>query len=405
MSADRHHPTRRAILAGCAATPLLAGCQQAFLPNSGPRRADVANGAEIRVRDVGPQGRVAYALIAVQPPVVARLRAEEKQLVFNRFVGVTRTPEIRIGVGDVLSLTVFEAASGGLFVPLDAGSRPGNFVQMPNQTVDQSGNITVPFGGQVQAAGQTPRGLQRLIEGRLKQRALEPQVLVTINDSRANVITVSGDVGQSTRYALDPGGDKLLSALARAGGARFPTYESTVTIQRAGTTDKALLSEVAMDPTQNLTLLPGDTVIVQHEPRYYIAVGATGQSTSIGPVNRRFSFDDARLTLVDAIAKAGWLLDDRANPQAVFLFRFEPRTTIDGILGPDSARQLPEEVPTIYQLDLLDPGGFFSASRMPMRQQDMIYVSNSPATDISKFESLVVPLASSATGFRSGFGY
>jgi hypothetical protein len=39
---------------------------------------------------------------------------------------------------------IFEAEAGGLFVPSEAGARPGNFVTLPEQIVDSNGNITVP---------------------------------------------------------------------------------------------------------------------------------------------------------------------------------------------------------------------------------------------------------------------
>ncbi len=54
---------------------------------------------------------------------------------------------------DVVSVTIFESQSGGLFIPADAGSRAGNFVTIPNQTVDRNGTITVPYAGRVRASG------------------------------------------------------------------------------------------------------------------------------------------------------------------------------------------------------------------------------------------------------------
>jgi protein involved in polysaccharide export with SLBB domain len=49
---------------------------------------------------------------------------------------------ITLGVGDVVSVTIFEAEARGLFVPSEAGARPGNFVTLPEQIVDSNGNIT-----------------------------------------------------------------------------------------------------------------------------------------------------------------------------------------------------------------------------------------------------------------------
>ncbi len=48
--------------------------------------------------------------------------------------------------------------SGGLFIPADAGVRPGNYVTFPTQTVDRSGNINIPFAGSVRASGRTANG-------------------------------------------------------------------------------------------------------------------------------------------------------------------------------------------------------------------------------------------------------
>ena len=67
-----------------------------------------------------------------------------------------RPSRISLGIGDVVSITIFEAEVGGLFVPGDAGARPGNFVTLPNQIVDSNGNITVPYAGTIRAAGRTP---------------------------------------------------------------------------------------------------------------------------------------------------------------------------------------------------------------------------------------------------------
>jgi polysaccharide export outer membrane protein len=36
-------------------------------------------------------------------------------------------PRITLGIGDVVSVTIFEAEPGGLFIPSEPGARPGNF--------------------------------------------------------------------------------------------------------------------------------------------------------------------------------------------------------------------------------------------------------------------------------------
>ncbi len=382
---------------------MLAGCSGGvFLPNDGPRRATVIEGASIRVQDVGTGAQVAYALIGLTPAVVANLQAQDAAPRFHQFAQGGAPAVNRIGVGDVIGLTVFEAAAGGLFTPIDATNRSGNYVTLPAQQVDQGGNITVPFGGVVHAAGATAIGLQDAIQHRLANRALEPQVVATVIERHANVVSVLGDVTQAARFTLDGGGERVLGALTRAGGPRYPAYETYVTVQRGGHTDRALLAAIGEDPDQNIELQPGDTVFVAREPRYFLTLGATGIAQSIGLLNKRIAFEDTRLSLTDALAKVGGLQDDRANPNAVFLYRFEPRAAIAAILGARTPADLPAEVPTIYTLDFTQPDSFFLASKLPMHSEDVIFVSNAPAADLAKVLTLLLPIAYSVSGLRTG---
>ena len=65
------------------------------------------------------------------------VRGQRSECVFRRVPprGIT------LGIGDVVSVTIFEAEAGGLFVPSEAGALPGNFVMLPEQIVDSNGNI------------------------------------------------------------------------------------------------------------------------------------------------------------------------------------------------------------------------------------------------------------------------
>jgi len=282
-----------------------------------------------------------------------------------------------------------------LFIPPDAGSRPGNFVQLPPQQVGQDGEISVPWAGTIRAAGRTPLEIQQAITTRLEHRALEPQVVVSFAERHANEVSVLGDVNAATRFSMDASGERLLGAIARAGGPRFAGYESLVRLQRNGSVDAALLSEIAAHPAQNLTLEPGDAIYVEHRPRYFLAVGATGQSTTLSQLNRRFPFGDEKLTLADALATAGGLQDNNADAQGVFVYRFEKQATLRA-LGLDVPPTLPPDVPTIYLADLTDPAGFFYCRRFWMRDGDTIFASNAPASDLQKFLNLVTPMTLSA---------
>lgn len=97
-------------------------------------------------------------------------------------------------------------AAGGLFIPNDAGSRPGNFISLPNQTVDREGNISVPYAGKIRATGRNVEDVQSEIEERLANRAIEPQVLITKISSRSAQASVLGDVKEPTKVQLSGSG-------------------------------------------------------------------------------------------------------------------------------------------------------------------------------------------------------
>ncbi|MEA3151940.1 MAG: polysaccharide biosynthesis/export protein [Gammaproteobacteria bacterium] len=384
--------------AGMLLVALSGGCTS-FISSSGPKRSEIMNSSAIMVQNV-PKPTLGFALVHVDSVVASQLKSHDKPARFNAdFVDQLRS-SIVIGVGDVLQVTIFETGSGGLFIPTDAGSRPGNFVQLPPQQVGQDQNITVPWAGKIRVAGRTPLDVQADIEQKLRSHALKPQVVVSFAERHANEVSVVGDVGLALRFSMDASGERVLGAIARAQGPRFPDYETLVTVQRHGRAETALLAEIAKDPLQNVELEPGDVVYVEHEPRYFLAIGATGQSTTLSQLDRRFPFGDKEISLADALALAGGLEDDRANARAVFVYRYETRAAITS-LGLTVPTSLPQQIPTIYALDLTDAPAFFLASRIAMRNGDTIYVSNAPVTDINKLFTLLLPLTESASFSRS----
>jgi len=390
---------------GRRATLLLAfavgGCSS-FISESGPTSGTVVDGATIRIGDAGDQHKLAYALIRVSSNILANLVSVDSPAKFSRGL-VDAAPVATggaIGAGDFVALTIFESGAGGLFVPAEPGTRTGNFVTIPAQQVDSAGRISVPFAGVIKVAGLSPQAVGEIVQNRLADRALEPQVVVTITDRRANAVTVTGDVNASARFTLDPGGERLLGAIARAGGPKYPPYESLVTLQRGTAIERTFLSEVMHQPEQNVALMAGDTIYVARQQRYFLALGALGPGQYLGLVNRRLAFEDTQLSLADAIAKVGGLSDDRANDRAVFLYRFEQKETL-GKLGLQLTPDLPPTIPTIYFLDLAETAGYFFANRFPMRNEDLLYVSNAPATDIAKFLDIILPAAYSAANFKT----
>ena len=183
---------RRSIL---LSLPLLAaavsGC--ALMPASVPASWDVWAGQH------DPKN-LPYAFVRVTPKVANVLAKAVPRLV-SEFQDRSRPRDLRFGIGDIVSVTIFEASSGGLFIPAEAGVRPGNFINIPTQAVDVNGNISIPYGGAIRARGRTAVELQQAIVDALKDRAIEPQAIVSIADQRTSLITLLGDVARPSRYS------------------------------------------------------------------------------------------------------------------------------------------------------------------------------------------------------------
>lgn len=364
-----------------------AGCT--VMPSHGPASASVGAGAMTQVGSTqadaaeGVAGVAQnYVLVHVNNAILAKMKTSGDP----RFAGMLtdrRAPQgLRIGAGDVISLSIFEAAPGGLFTPaVTAGARPGNFVDLPAQTVGRDGTINVPYAGTIPVANRTPGEIERLIEGRLRNRAIEPQVVLTLRDQRSSQVSVLGEVNTPAKFTINPQGERLLDAIARAGGPRYPAYETLVAVQRGGKKAQVGMSTLIRDPSNNIYIQPNDVVYVTREQRHFVALGASGQ-------NGLFFFDSERVTLSYAMGKAGGLLDERAEPGAVFIYRVEPRSQLLQY-GADLSNSTDQMIPTVYAINLRDPSGFFIAQNLGLSNRDVIFVGNSITVDVSKFLQFV----------------
>ena len=284
--------------------------------------------------------------------------------------------EIRFGIGDVVGVSIFEAGAGGLFIPSEAGVRPGNFISLPNQNVDNNGNITIPYAPPIQAKGRTPPEVQRSIDEALKNRAIEPQAVVTLLEQRTSLISVLGDVNSGARFPANAAGEHLLDAITRAGGPRSQGFDTWVMLERAGRRATVPFGALVYEPSNNIFVHPNDTIYLYREPQTFVAFGASGRQGQL-------PFDAWRISLAEAVGKAGGLNDEKADPGAVFLYRGETCKVAE-LFGVDCSKFQGPIIPVVYIVNFRDPAGYFLATKFAMRNKDVIYVSNSFAVESAK---------------------
>jgi polysaccharide export outer membrane protein len=360
----------------------LAGC--GTLPTAGPTASQI-------VSQQADTKQPPFDIVDIDNSVVDSVLSRRRENFSARFSAHGAPPEPVIGVGDSLVVTLWEAAGGGLFASAtnDEVAPGSHSVTLPEQTVARDGAISVPFAGRIRVAGQLPTEVQHEIEQHLSGKAIDPQAIVTVSKSVNNTVTVTGEAIGGARIPLSLKGDRLLDLIATAGGVKAPVYETFVQLSRGGVTATIPMATLVSDPQENIYAQPGDVLTVIKTPRTFTVFGAAGQ-------NNEIEFPSAKLTLVEALAKAGGLQDARSDPSGVFLFRYE---TVDVLqaLGQKPVSVTPDgKSPVVYRLDLRNAKAYFAAVRFPVEDKDIIYIANADLDELQKFFGLIGTLTAPA---------
>lgn len=371
---------RSLMLASVTAIPL-SGC--AIMSATGPssramNRADatvMSNNASIKIVDVSDA-------------VARRLIAGQHDRLFSESLGDGYAAGSIIGRGDVLDIAIWEAPPAALFGVAGGDSRismstmTARGTTLPEQMVSSEGRINVPFVGSVVAAGRTATQIEREIVNRLAGKAHLPQVVVRMVRNASSNVTVVGDVTTSARVPVTAKGERLLDVLATVGGVRQPIGKMTIQITRGQKNASMPLGAIIRDPRQNIRLQPDDVVTALFQPFSFTALGATGR-------NEELAFEGTGLTLAQALGRVAGLQDQRADVKGVFIFRFEDPSALDPAMLQNTQLTPDGKVAVIYRVNLKDPATFFVAQSFPIRDKDVIYVSNAPLADIQKFVSVI----------------
>ncbi len=363
-----------------AMTILLSGCQTLtkWQPSSGPTKKTIENqvsteNSGLTIIDI--DNRIAF--LTSQSIPVRR---------FSDFYKSSSTFNNTISAGDVVDVSIWEAPPALLFGTASdiSGLSGSKEVKLPEQMVDNKGQITIPFVGKISVSGKTPEQVQVMIVKGLTKKANNPSAVVRIAKNNSADVTIVGEVTNSTRMPLTGKAERILDALAAAGGTKHPSSRISVQLNRRGQSVEMPFDAIIKDPRQNVILQKGDVVSVNYQTKSFTVLGATAKNTEI-------DFEAGGISLMQALARSGGLDDNRADARGVFIFRQESAN----ILTPEQRAALPmqlqyaSEVPVIYRLNLKEPINYIVAQNFAIKDKDLIYVSNAPGVEFRKFISLV----------------
>jgi polysaccharide export outer membrane protein len=346
---------------------LLSGC--ASLPSSGPTAGEIRRGTQ-------DQNQLGFKIVDIDGPLVEQIAARDAaadaaQPTLSSLARPGRNDVV--GPGDLLSVGIYEvgvslfassAYSGGV---VDPSARAQTF---PEVIVARDGTITLPYVGRLNVSGHSTTEIEAMIVRGLKGKSQSPQALVAIKQNISSTVYVAGDVHQPGRYNLTLQSERLLDAIALAGGATNSAEDTVVRFNRGNQFIEERLGRIRAGAADDLMLIPGDRVELLKRPRSFISLGATGKV-------EQTDFATGEVSLAEAVARAGGPTDAVADPSAVFLFRYDPAM-------PGGA-----ERPIIYRLNMLQPASYFLSQRFAVRDKDVIYIANAAANRPAKMVNII----------------
>ncbi|WP_237182626.1 XrtA/PEP-CTERM system exopolysaccharide export protein [Roseomonas marmotae] len=162
--------------------------------------------------------------------------------------------EYVLGPGDVLNVFVYRAPELSAELPI----RP-------------DGRISLPLVPDITAAGQTPSGLARQIEGRLKEYVQDPNVTVMVRSFEGAPNQQIRVIGEATQPMGMPykEGQTVLDVMISAKGLTRYAAGNRAEIIRRGPDGRAQSIPVRLsdllrdgDISQDLPMRPGDTLVI-----------------------------------------------------------------------------------------------------------------------------------------------
>lgn len=339
-------------LSGCVAVPGL--------------RVSVSDGEHVSVKPP-------YRVIEITPEVLANLKQQSINTVSSDLLPANAAvppTEYQIGPGDVLQIIVWDHIEltnpfGGVTRdPISSG-----------QLVAADGTVFFPYVGILQAGGKTVQQVREQISRSLASVVNKPQVDVRVAAYRSARIQVTGEVKNPGVVTLDDTTKGFLEALNERGGLS-PTASRRISLLiRDGKSYEIDLAGLLSGnvPTINPLLKAGD--IVQIPDANNDQVFVLGELTRQGPV----TMGQQQLTLTETLTKSGGLDRLTASDSGVLIFR---------------RPQSPDELSTVYALDLSRPEGLLLAGEFSLRPRDVVYVK---ATAFAQYNLVINQLLPTIT--------
>lgn len=360
---------------------LLSGC--VAVPRNGPTTEKVL--AEAAYIENNPENVFVYDVFNLSQEVIGAITNYHSAVFKRNFGSASRHKYPVLGIGDQLTITIFEASPDGLFSTTDNKSTTINVVIQPN------GKAAIPYVGNLALAGKPLQRARTMILSALEGKAVEPDVVLNLTSNASRQVVVTGEVKSSAQIELGLRGNTLLEVIALAGGPTRNSFDTKVTVLRGKTRATTRLSNVIEHPNENIYVQPNDHIVLENDPSRFLVLGASG-------TQGRIEFNSPDINLIEAVALAGDKDSSQADPKGVFIFRYENRLSVEHLMGKQAFEERlalgkwdidAYKFPVVYRLDMSEPSSYLVGQNFAVRSGDLLYLASHPSTEFSKFLRLV----------------